>query len=179
MTANPGIFLAKAKRAQIEDFAKNTESKKEYRAATGVLMRAEGKSAEDVGRQLGVTRKQVFTWCRKFHEKGVDGLRIIKQTGRPAISRNRAKKMIPSLLKEDPQFFGFLKGRWVLRDISRELEKEGICLHYTGVRRALRDLGLVLKQPKKRAPGSIKKNYRKRKNIRNYRTIAPALLKKE
>jgi hypothetical protein len=66
----------------------------------------------------------------------------------------------------------------VLRDISRELKKEGIDLHYTGVHRILGDLGIVLKSPKLRAPGSIRKNYRKRAEIRRYKRVAGALLKK-
>ena len=178
MAMNSGIFLSGSEQKQLEVFAKSTQNKREYRAATGVLMRAKGKSAEDVGRHLGITRKQVFMWCRKFRKNGVGGLRVIKQSGRPAISKNKAKDIIPQLLKEDPQFFGYLKSRWALRDISRELKREGINLHYTGVRRALRELGFVLKQPKLRAPGSIKKNYRKRAEITHYKSIAPALLKK-
>jgi len=40
--------------------------------------------------------------------------------------KSRAEKFIPKLLKEDPQAFGYLKGRWVYRDIARELNKEGV-----------------------------------------------------
>ena len=41
-------------------------------------LRAEKKSAGDVGKQLGVTIKQVFMWCRKFKEGGVNGLKVKK-----------------------------------------------------------------------------------------------------
>ena len=83
------------------------------------------------------------------------------------------------LLKHDPQTFGFLKGKWVLRDISKQLKKEGIILNYTGVYRALGDLGIVQKMPKLRARGSLVKNYKKREEIRRYKKIAAALLKKK
>ena len=108
------------------------------------------KSAGDVGKQLGVTIKQVFMWCRKFKEGGVNGLKVKKQTGRIARSKNKAKEVIPELLKQDPQAFGFLKGKWALRDISQQLKKKRINLNYTGVRRALGDLGIVQKMPKLR-----------------------------
>ena len=157
MRTNSGILLSPTKQRQLKQFIKKVKDKREYRAAMGILMRGKGKSASEVSRELGVTKKQVFMWCRKFSEDGVDGLRVKKQTGRPAYEGVKAKKIIPQLIKRDPQLFGFLKGRWVLRDISRELEKEGVNLHYTGVRRALNDLGIVLKIPKLRAPGSIKK----------------------
>jgi len=179
MVMDSGIFLSKANRRKLADFSKTANDKREYRAALGVLLRGDGETAEEVSRRLGVTRKQVFMWCRKFRSNGVDALRMRKQTGRPAHQGSKAKEIIPHLLEKDPQAFGYLKGRWVLRDIARELKKEGINLHYTGVRRVLNDLGITLKQPKLRAPGSLKKNYRKRKEIADYRRIAPALLKKE
>ena len=179
MAMSSGIFLSKAKSLQLEEFSKTTKNKTEYRAAIGVLLRSKGKTAKDAGNQLGATQKQVFTWCRKFREEGIKGLLVKKQTGRPAEQKNQAKPVMEELLKKDPQMFGYLKGRWVLRDISRELKKEGIDLHYTGVRRALLDLGIVLKSPKLRAPGSINKNYRKRAEIKRYKRVSSALLKKK
>ena len=178
MAMNSGIFLSKASRIRLERFSEETKDKYEYRAARGVLLRAHGKSAEYVGYEMGVTKKQVFVWCRKFRAEGIDGLRRRKQTGRPPRKKNMAKSVIKAIIIKDPQAFGYLKGRWVLRDIARELKKEGIDLHYTGVRRVLNDLGISLRQPKLRAPGSLNKNYRKRKEIENYKRIAPALLKK-
>lgn len=178
MGRNPGIVLSKAQREQLRRFMGDVKDKREYRAALGVLLRGDGVSAEDVGRRLGVTVKQVFVWCRNFRAKGVDGLRMKKQTGRPATQGNEAKKIIPELLRRDPQAFGYLKGRWVLRDISRELKKEGIPLHYTSVHRVLGDLGIVLKSPKLRAPGSMHKNYYKRAEIQQYKRVAGALKKR-
>ena len=178
MAMNSGIFLSKAHRLQLEKFSKATGNKTEYRSALGVLLRSKGKTAKNVGKQLDATQKQVFAWCRKFREEGTKGLLVKKQTGRPAKQKNKAKPIIAELLKKDPQVFGYLKGRWVLRDISRELKKEGINLHYTGVRRALNEIGIKLKQPKLRAQGSMNKNYRKRKQVADYKRIAPALLKK-
>ena len=173
-----GIVLSKAGRVRLAAFAEDVKDKREYRAALGVLLRGEGKSAKEVGTRLGVTKKQVFVWCQKFRSGGCAALRVRKQTGRPARVGKAAKRVIPALLRQDPQAFGYLKGRWVLRDVARELKKEGIRVHYTHVRTILGDLGIGLKQPQLRAPGSIRKDYRKRAEIRRYRRIAPALLKK-
>ena len=173
-----GVVLSKASRARLAAFAEETKDKSEYRSALGVLQRGEGKSAKEVGKHLGVTQKQVFVWCQKFRKGGTAALRMRKQTGRPARAGKAAKRIIPALLKQDPQAFGYLKGRWVLRDIARELEKEGIPVSHTHVRRILDDRAMGLSQPRLRAPGSIKKDYRKRAEIRRYRRIAPALLKK-
>lgn len=178
MGRKAGLELSMSEKRVLNKFLRVARDAREYRAALGILLRAEKKSAGEVGKKLGVTIKQVFMWCKKFKEQGVNGLKVKKQTGRPARSKNKAKKILPDLLKQDPQAFGFLKGKWVLRDISQQLKKEGIDLNYTGVRRALEDLGIVQKMPKLRTLGSLVKNYKKREEIRRYRQIAGALLKK-
>ncbi|MBI2130549.1 helix-turn-helix domain-containing protein [Candidatus Woesearchaeota archaeon] len=178
MGRNAGIRLSANQTKALRAFAKQTKDKREYRAATGILLRGKNKSADDTARQLGVTIKQVFMWTRKYRANGVDGLKMKKQTGRNPKKKNAAKPIIAEIIDKDPQLFGFLKGRWVLRDIAKELKKEGIDINYTGVYRILKELGIKLKSPKLRAPGSIKKNYRKRAEIRRYKRIAPALLKK-
>lgn len=179
MGRSPGIVLSLAQRERLRRFMDGAVDKREYRAALGVLMRGDGRSAGYVGRQLGVSVKQVFVWCRLFRADGVEGLRMRVQTGRPAVEGDKAKGVIPDLLRKDPQSFGYLKGRWVLRDISRELKKEGISLHYSSVHRVLGDLGIVLKTPRLRAPGSMYKNYGKRAEIERYKRVAGALLKNE
>ena len=179
MRTNSGIVLLKRQQNQLKEFSKTAKDKREFRAAMGVLMRGDGKSSAEVAKDLGVTKKQVFMWCKKFRKNGVDGLVVKKQTGRNATKKNEAKNIIKNIIRKDPQTFGYLKGRWVLRDISRQLKKENIDFHYTGVRRALLELGIKLKQPKLRAPGSIKKNYRKRAEIQRYKSVSSALLKKE
>lgn len=178
MGRTAGIFLSRAQQRQLGELMSKTRDKREYRSAEGLLLRAEGKSVEYIARRLNVTMKQVFVWTRKFRESGVTGLQVKKQTGRPTKKADAAKPKIKQILARDPQAFGYLKGRWVLRDIARELAKEGVAIHWTSVRRILGDLDIVLKAPRLRAQGSLKKNYGKRKEIQNYKRIAPALLKK-
>ena len=179
MPQQAGIRLSLGQKKVLKKFMHGAKDKREYRAAFGILLRAERVKAKDVGEKLGVTIKQVFMWCRKFREEGVEGLRVKKQSGRPAIEGKKAKKVLVNLLNQDPQTFGFLKGKWVLRDISKALKKEGITLHYSSVHRMLGELGIVQKSPILRAQGSIKKNYSKREEIRRYKKVAAALLKKE
>jgi len=178
MGRHPGIKLSEMQEKNLRKFMEKTKDKREHRAVSGILMRAEGKSADDVARHFGITKKQVFSWTRFFRAKGTKGLHMKNPTGRTPKKARQAKKIIPALLRQDPQAFGYLKGRWVLRDIAKELQKEGIAINFTSVHRILDDLGIVLKSPKMRAPGSIKKNYRKRKEIDSYKKIAPVLLKK-
>ncbi len=174
-----GIKLAEKEKHKLQSARKKIKDAHSFRAMTGVLLRCEGHSAETVAKSLGVSPKQVFMWCKAYKKKEVKGLIISKPPGRPPTEGNKAKKRIPELLRKDPQLFGFMKGRWVVRDIAKQLEKEGINLSFQSVDRILHDLGIPLKRPKLRAPGSIHKNYRKRKEIKNYKAIASALLKKK
>lgn len=177
MVRTPGIELASFQKRELKEFMQSTKDVREYRASQGVLLRAQGKTAEEVAMQFQVKKDRVFVWCRDFKKKGIIGLKMGKPTGRNPKKSVKAKKIIPELLKKEPQAFGFLKGRWVVRDIAKALKEEELDISFKQVHRILNELDLTLKQPQLRAPGSIKKNYKKRKQIRNYRRIAPALKK--
>ncbi len=174
-----GIRLSEKQKNELKEASKNTKDVRSFRAMRGVLLRSEGQTSDIVSKNLGVSKKQVFEWCKAYKKKGIKGLMLRKPPGRPAKKGNKAKKHIPELLKKDPQLFGYLKGRWVVRDIAKQLKKEGISLSFQHVDKILRDLGLSLKRPKLVAPGSLHKNYRKRKEIANYKAISGMLLKKE
>jgi transposase len=178
MVKRAGITLSDTQQKELMEFRQATSDKLEYRAATGVLLRSEGRSAKDVASELGVKQRAVFDWCKNYAESGPEGLHMNKPTGRPAHRGERAKELIPNLLEQDPQSFGFLKGRWVVRDIAKALGDEGITLSFQHVQHILRELGVKLKSPKLRAPGSISKNHKKRAEVRKYKRIAPALLKR-
>ena len=64
-----GISLMWSQRRELQHFMVETKDKREYRAAMGVLSRADGKPAIEVAGHFGVTIKQVFTWTRKFRER--------------------------------------------------------------------------------------------------------------
>lgn len=179
MVREAGIKLTSFQKGELKEFMNSTKDVREYRASQGVLLRAEGKTAEEVSAQFNVKRDRIFVWCRNFKKRGVIGLKMGKPTGRNPKKSTKAKKIIPKLLKKEPQAFGFLKGRWVVRDIAKALKEEELDISFKQVHRILNDLDLTLKQPQLRAPGSIKKNYKKRKQVRNYRRIAPALKKNE
>jgi len=174
-----GIKLSGKEINDLENARKQIKDARSFRAMSGVLYRSQGESSETVAKNLGVSTKQVFMWCREYKKRGVKGLVLGKPPGRPPKEGDKAKNRIPTLLRDDPQLFGYLKGRWVVRDIAKQLRKEGINLSFQSVDRILHDLGISMKRPKLRAPGSIHKNYGKRKEIANYKAVAGALLKKE
>ena len=109
---------------------------------------------------------------------GTDGLGRKKASGRPAYKRPAARKLIPELLKKDPQAYGYLKGRWVIRDISRALKEEGVEISTTQVHGLLGELGLSYKRPKLDVKSDDPSYARKAMEVRHYKQIAPALEKR-
>lgn len=102
--------LTRRERRHLERFVKETRDKGEYARGTALLMRWRGKKAKDVARELNVSMDAVFKWERLFRRHGLDGLRHRKSSGRPAVKRSAARRLIPELLEKDPQAFGFLAG---------------------------------------------------------------------
>ncbi len=155
-----------------------TQDKKEYRRALGVLMRAQKRRVKDIARQLDVSIDAVERWLRAYRERGIDGIRARRPSGRPARKRKPAEARMKELLKQDPQAFGFLKGRWVVRDIAKALSGEGIKVSRSYVHDMLKELGLAYKRPKLDVKSNDPNYYRKAKEVRNYKQAASALAKK-
>jgi transposase len=146
--------------------------------ASAILMRSRGMKVKQVANSLQVCMGAVFKWERLYRRNGLDGLRSRKPTGRPAIRGEKARKLIPELMKKDPQAFGFLKGRWVVRDVSKALKSEGVEMSTTQVHGILRDLGLSYKRPKLDVKSDDPSYARKEREVGSYKQIAPALAKR-
>ena len=163
----------------LEEFTRKTKDKLEYIRGRALVLRAQGKKGDEVARELGVSRGSVYEWESRYAKSGIDGLRRKYSSGRPPEKKTKAMKIIPALMKKDPRLFGFLKGRWVVRDIAKEIEKEsGIGISKSHVERIMDELGLSYKRPKLHVKSDDPSYSRKKREVRNYKMIAPALQKK-
>ncbi len=99
-------------------------------------------------------------------------MKIRKSSGRPPVVKDNASKIIPGLLKQDPQAFGYLKGRWVVRDIADAVNEVGIPISFKHVHNILKDLGLSYKRPKLIVRSNDSQYRRKEKQVRNYKASA-------
>lgn len=170
--------LTRKERRALERLRRDAKDKLEYVRATCLLMRWRGEEAKDVAKQLSVSMGAVFKWEHGYRKHGVDALTTKKPPGRPSVKEVRAKKLVPELMKEDPKLFGFLKGRWVVRDVARALKGEGLDISPTHVHRMLTELGLSYKRPKLDVRSNDSNYARKERQVNNYKRIAPALAKK-
>ncbi len=170
--------LTRKERRALERLRRDAKDKLEYIRATCLLMRWRGEEAKDVARQLSVSMGAVFKWEHGYRKHGVDALTTKKPPGRPAVKEERAKKLVPELMKKDPKLFGFLKGRWVVRDVARALKGEGLDISPTHVHRMLGELGLSYKRPKLDVRSNDSNYARKERQVNDYKQIAPALAKR-
>ena len=78
------ISLSDEQRAELEHRAAcYTRPHREVLRAKIVLMAAEGATNTEIGEQLGMTRKSVGRWRKRFCEQGIEGIEDLKRTGRP------------------------------------------------------------------------------------------------
>jgi transposase len=104
-------------------------------------MRAQKERVKDIARQLDVSIDAVERWLRAYRGRGIDGIRARKPSGRPAQKRKPAEARMKELLKQDPQAFGLMKGRWVVRDMAKALSADGIKVSRSYVHDILKELG--------------------------------------
>jgi len=172
------LKLDRKEKRELKRLLSVTQDKREYRRALGVLMRAQKKRVIDIARELDVSIDAVERWLRSYRKGGIQGIRARRPSGRPPLKRKLAEARMKELLKQDPQAFGFLKGRWVVRDIAKALSKEGIKVSKSYVHDMLKGLGLTYKRPKLTVKSNDPNYYRKAKEVRNYKRAASALAKK-
>jgi len=170
--------LTRKERRALERFVSTTNDKVEYIRGTALLMRAKRRKVKGVAQELHICMGAVFKWTSIYRRSGVDGLKRRHPSGRPPVVKDKAKKIIPELMKKDPKLFGFLKGRWVVRDMVSALKSEGIRMSKSHMHRMLRELGLSYKRPKLTVK-SPDPHYRvKERMVKNYKKAAPALEKR-
>ena len=172
------LRLDRKQKRELKRFLTKTLDKKEYRRGTAILMRSRKRRVKDIAKELNVSIDAVVRWIRSYRKHGVDGLKARKRTGKPPKIRSKVEKGIRDILKQDPQAFGFLKGRWVVRDIAKALGAEGIKVSRSYVHHMLKNLGLAYKRPKLTVKSSDPNYSRKAREIRNYKKASSALAKK-
>ncbi len=78
------VALSEEERAELEHRAAcYTRPHREVLRAKIVLMAAEGATNTEIGERLGMSRKSVGRWRKRFCERGIEGIEDLKRTGRP------------------------------------------------------------------------------------------------
>jgi transposase len=117
------IKLCEEEKVELERRVRSvTTSKRDSLRAEIVLLRAEGKSQEEVVKEVGVSHVCVSKWTRRFIENGIEGLRDAPGRGRkPSIPPEKIEQVI-TRVTQPPRG----KTRWSVRSMAKEV---GISRH--------------------------------------------------
>jgi transposase len=144
------LKLTYRQRRHLRQQLKATPDARTYRRVLAVLELDRGRSAAAVAAMLGVARQSVHNWASAFvRDPGPAALREGDHTGRPPLLAEPAEALLPSLMGQSPQEFGYPHTDWTVPLLQQELEKGlGRRPSDETVRRALRRLDYIWKRPR-------------------------------
>jgi transposase len=113
-----------------------------------------GLTQSNVARKFGVSRTTASRWNRALRQKGVDGLRKRRATGRPSRLDREQLQMIPDIFAQGAIIHGFPDSRWTTARLAAVIEARfGVHYDHDHVGRLMQKLGL--REPKRRAQGPV------------------------
>lgn len=113
------------------------------------IHRKEGDSLDAIVRKLQLPRRTVHGWLQRFEERGLDGVKDIKQPGRPPmLTKTQLKELRKDLIK------GPRKGNsalWTTKKVTEHVEKK-FNVRYTArhMVRLLHKVGFSIQKPRPR-----------------------------
>jgi len=113
----------------------------------------QGARPEDVAIALGLHRKTVYAWLKKYREGGRGALLARPVPGRPPRLGERELRELSALLAEtDPRQFDFEPALWTADLVSEVIHRKfGVSLSPVSVTRQLGKLGMAPSRPLRRA----------------------------
>jgi transposase len=112
----------------------------------------EGRSPPEVARLVRTPRQTVYRWREVLKVGGIDALRDMRKSGRPAqLGAAELSRLYVALL-EGPTAHGFATPLWTLKRVRQWIEREfGVRYSAVHVWRLLGQLGLSNQKPERRA----------------------------
>src|SRR3954468_10136970 len=108
-----------------------------------LLAIADGHRPSQVARDLGVCRPTVYTWIRRFNERGLQGLEDRPRSGRPHTYTAEQRAEVIAAALSDPKGLGLPFGCWTLDRLRDYLnEQKGIPIKRSRIGEILVDEGL-------------------------------------
>jgi len=125
----------------------------EVRRAQALLWLHDGNRVDTVARQLGVSRRTVRRWVKRYRELAdapvVERVQEGKHSGRPPKQLQRARRVIERVWKRDPRRYGFRALVWTVPMLRCLIhQRTGEWAGRATVRRALRSLRYRYKRPR-------------------------------
>ena len=119
-----------------------------------------GLTQSKVASKYGVSRTTASRWARALSNKGVDGLRKRRATGRPSRLRPDQLAQLREIYNEGALASGFESDRWTTSKLAKVIElKFGVHYDQDHVGRLLHKLGLRTRRSHAPAPAYVPSLY--------------------
>jgi len=116
---------------------KNPETRDRIR---GIILLKKGYRLQEIANIMGVNRRTVYNWRKRYEEEGIEGLKTREKPGRKRKLYDEDMDKLKDLLKQ--------KEYWTTREV-RDLIKIEFGIEYTlrHITRILRKLGMKYQKP--------------------------------
>ncbi len=147
----PCTKFTRAQVAALRSVARQAPSARHARRAQALLELAGGDSVTAVADRHRVSRTAVYDWLARLRAGGPDAWSRLEdrpRSGRPPTQREAAIEAVRAALATRPTDHGYRHPVWTAGLLRRHLERAGVAVSRTTVRRALRGLGYRWKRPR-------------------------------
>ncbi|MCW8398600.1 IS630 family transposase [Legionella sp. PATHC038] len=117
-----------------------------------VLLSDQGKSPPEIAKQLNRNIITIRLWLNRYVEKGIEGLKTKKASGRPAQKAPAIESRLKELLERSPQDYGYQESGWQINLLRDWFDKQGIRACEKTFAKALNKHGYVYKRFSKTMP---------------------------
>jgi transposase len=115
-------------------------------------LKQQGWKQREIASALGVTEGAVSQWMKRGREGGTEGLRKRTSPGAPPRLSEEQRTQLPELLARGAPAYGFRGEVWTCERVAEVILKEfGVSYHPAHVSRLVREVGLSLQKPTRRA----------------------------
>jgi transposase len=131
-----------------QEITRSEDSRYDHRLH-GMLLVCQGLSCPEVSKILGDSPRIIEYWVKNFNDKGFEGLREEKRSGRPSVINGKILSIIDSDLRQNPTSFGYTQNLWDGKMLSNHLkEKYDIKLGVRQCQRLFNKLDFQLRKPR-------------------------------
>ena len=130
-----------------------------------VLLAASGESAPNIARLLSRNIITIRLWLNRYVKEGLDGLKTIKASGRPAKKAAIIEAQLEDLLNKSPQEYGYQEAGWQINLLRDWFQKQGVYACENTFVKGLNKLGFVYKRFSKTMPQNAPSSTDKKERI--------------
>lgn len=106
------ISLTSESRLQLEEGFRNGESHCSRMRCRAVLLKSQGLTSKEVGRQTEMTHVSVNSWVKRFEAEGISGLKTRPGHGRKPIMDCSDEEAVRAAIEKDRQSMKNAKEAW-------------------------------------------------------------------